>query len=46
MAALKFHLQKIHYKPKSKGQGLYLQGLHTWLCSKNDRASTERRQER
>jgi len=39
MAALKFHLKKIHYKQKSKGQGLYLQGLHTCKCSKNDRAS-------
>ena len=33
---------KIHHRPKSKGQGLWLQELHTWLCSENERSSTKR----
>jgi len=37
MAAL-----KIHHRPKPKGQGLQYQELYTWLCSENDRSSTER----
>jgi hypothetical protein len=32
---------KIRHRPKSKGQGLWLQELHTWLYSENDRSSTK-----
>jgi len=32
MVSLQFHIgQKIHHKPKSKGQRLRFEGLHTWL---------------